>query len=244
MDLPPPVLKTGWHNLPAELRLMIYSFTLEPRKVVMTRKKPIDWEKFCREGCKDVYKYRVYSPPPPILHLSAEAREFTLRHLVPFLETAESVAYFNPSLDLLILEVFPDQGFRRLGQDESIPPNETARRFLTMLSVVRHINFNSRDRHLYYALQLALLDGSLPALRTLDLCCPKLNLVAGGEPKLLWGRWCCMPNCAQRCMSGQLHRQLFLNKGRWKFHKTSYPPEQVQKVVFPLRTCKELMEGR
>jgi hypothetical protein len=243
MDLQPPVPKTGWHSLPAELRLMIYSFTLEPRKVIMTRKKPIAWEKFCAKSRRKVYKYRVYSPPPPTLHLSYEAREFTLRHLVPFLQTAESVAYFNPALDLLVLGVFPNEGFRRLRQGKFIPPNKTARRFLSILSVVRHINFDSRDRGLYYALQLALLDGSLPTLRTLDLCCPELTSITGGEREMYWGRWCCMPNCTQRCMSGQLRRELFLNKGQWKFHKTFYHPDQVQKVVFTTRTCKDLMEG-
>lgn len=245
--------RTGWHSLPAELRLMIYSFTLEPRKVVMARKlkrPPNLWLEISTKDWKN--KYRIHSPPPATLHLSSEAREFTLRHLVPFFQTAESVAYLNPALDVLFLEVFPDPdegGVRTVG-GEFIPPTEAAQRFLSILSGVKHVHLSAEysGPDVAYTLQLALLDGNLPALRTLDHPTGVFTHKDGeseGEWKEFWTRWCCMPDCARhsrRSVPGFLKTQLSRppNRGRWKMHMQCYHPDHIQELAFPLRTCEVL----
>jgi hypothetical protein len=97
----------GWNSLPAEIRLMIYPLTWEPRVVQMDKKKPRKTKKYRQK--EENAKFRVHSRPPTTLHLNYEARQLTLRHYLPFFKTlyCGNISYFNPSLDILSLSICP-----------------------------------------------------------------------------------------------------------------------------------------
>jgi hypothetical protein len=106
-------LARGWHSLPAELRLMIYRLSWEPRAVCVERVAALNQEGN-RTWDRHVFKMRMGSSsrPPTTLHLCFESRTETLRHYVPFFrgvdeEGKPQVLYFNPSVDVLFLSFFP-----------------------------------------------------------------------------------------------------------------------------------------
>jgi hypothetical protein len=150
----------GWNSLPAEVRLMIYSYTWQPRKVFVDRQQQ-------EQGEAPVLKLRVRSPPPVTLHLNFEAREATLRHYVPFFrdEASGAVAYFNPDVDVMFLSF--------LCGNEFVGPEYHTQlgRFCSVVAFARHIFFTGDGLECEVLKAMAVLPDAekpFPALRIVD----------------------------------------------------------------------------
>lgn len=179
-----PSQPTGWHSLPAELRLEIYKHTWESRNVTIDSKQEMDFPDHVP------LKLWVYSRPPVTLHLNSEARYETLRHYRPFFSTESNVTYFNPSLDVLVLSFFP-------GTCEPYTPNwrdmPGSQPFLNALALARHIVYTG-PKHEFLTDEVQRVQRKrFAAIRTIDVwvMLPHRN----GSWSWVWNRKCCIPGC-------------------------------------------------
>lgn len=144
-------------------------------------------------------KLKVRSRPPVTLHLNFEARKETLRHYVPFFKdkVGESVAYFNPTLDVLFLSFFwdfwPDHPHTMAVVEQLCP----------ILAVARRIVFtgNVLDcEELRYRASCPEYKRFFPELRTIDhfervAYSPGNEDVHQHDQTVMWFRSCCGDGC-------------------------------------------------
>jgi hypothetical protein len=166
----------------------------------------------------DPVHLKVRSTPPVTLHINFEARQATLRHYIPFVQTDTDTLYLNPALDVVLLRHFPRQG--------SDPT-----RIRTVLSAVRYIYCPAMPVEETWALIEAATAGDLPHLGCIDfLQFRSIRRHSGGLRRAAWTRLCARPGCV---LEGRANNWCLLPESQ-------YTSGEVDALF---RTCERVFRG-
>lgn len=215
--------RSGWYKLPAELRLIIYSLTWAPRRVLVRRKPR-----------RPNVQLRVYSIPPVTLHLNSDSRRMTLESYIAFFRGASFTAYINPALDTLELD-FP------LNPRGNPADAQTVALLRPIILVARRVTYAGESQHDWQAIQGALLggadvqDGGGPL--TVDFC--HEHDVQDRESAVLWERLCRVPGCEVAAWADE-HPPPWSGWRRHFFIHVPRGPGGTTDVAFPFKRCGEV----